>query len=170
LLYFKIIGLLSGNPISTKMIKNINQVYFIISLVLLMSCASSGYNKNSSTQIDQGYGSIDANKNTTAISQIDLSNNQNANITWIELLQRTSGVSVSGHGNDLSIQIRGKKSMSAGNEPLFVLEDKILGNGFSYISFVDANMVKRISVLKDGASASAYGSRGADGVILVTLK
>jgi TonB-dependent SusC/RagA subfamily outer membrane receptor len=31
-------------------------------------------------------------------------------------------------------------------------------------------MVKRISVLKDGASASAYGSRGADGVILVTLK
>ena len=152
------------------MIREITQVLGIISITLLLGCASSGFNRNSSKLIDQGYGSIDANKNTTAISQTDLTNNPNANITWIELLQRTSGVSVSGSGNNLNIQIRAKKSMNSGNEPLFVLDDKILGNGFQYISFVDPNMVKRISILKDGASASAYGSRGADGVILVTLK
>ena len=152
------------------MIKKTAQTMVIISFSLLLSCASSGVNRNSSELIDQGYGRIEASKNTTAISQTDLTNNPNANITWIELLQRTSGVSVSGSGNDLSIQIRAKKSMNSGNEPLFVLDDKILGNGFQYISFVDPNMVKRISILKDGASASAYGSRGADGVILVILK
>jgi len=152
------------------MIRRATQAMVIISISLLLSCASSGVKQNSSELIDQGYGSIESSKNTTAISQTDLSDNQNANITWIELLQSTSGVSVSGYGNNLNIQIRAKKSMNSGNEPLFVLDDKILGNGFQYISFVDPNMVKRISVLKDGASASAYGSRGADGVILVTLK
>lgn len=152
------------------MIRRFSQILVIASLVLALSCASSGVNRNSSVLLDQGYGNIESSKNTTAISQTDLSDNQNANITWIELLQRTSGVSVSGSGNDLNIQIRAKKSMNSGNEPLFVLDDKIVGNGFQYISFVDPNLVKRISILKDGASASAYGSRGADGVILVTLK
>jgi len=135
-----------------------------------MSCAASNPNSNqtNSKQIDQGYGTIEEGKNTTSINQIDVE--ETGAVTWFELLQRTAGVSVSGKGNDLDIQIRASKSMTASHQPLFVLDGQPLGNGFQFISFVDPNMVKRISILKDAASASSYGSRGADGVILVTLK
>ncbi len=135
-----------------------------------VSCSTSSQVQSSGKELDQGYGTIDPNQNTTAIGQIDINENEAASVSWMELLQRTSGVMVTGSGNNLSIQIRGKKSMTSSHEPLFVLDGKPLGNGFQFISFVDPSMVRRISVLKDAASASAYGSRGADGVILVTLK
>lgn len=143
---------------------------FFSAFCLFTSCATSNANRNQTKnkQIDQGYGTVDEGKNTTSISQVDV--DETGAVTWIELLQRTAGVSVSGRGNNLDIQIRASKSMTASHQPLFVLDGKPLGNGFQFISFVDPNMVKRISILKDAASASSYGSRGADGVILVTLK
>ncbi len=143
---------------------------FFFALLLCQSCSTNqAVQKSGQTKIDQGYGEVDASKNTTAISQSDVSN-EDSSRSWMELLQRTSGVTVSGSDNDLSIQIRGKKSMTASNEPLFVVDDRIMGNGFHNVSFINPGLVKRISILKDAAASSAYGSRGADGVILITLK
>lgn len=152
--------------------KKLSVLSTLVFLCLLFhSCSTNqGVRQVQSNEtIDQGYGEIEASKSTTAISQMDVSD-ENSSRSWMELLQRTSGVTVSGSGNQLSIQIRGKKSMTASNEPLFVVDDRIMGNGFHNVSFIDSGMVKRISVLKDAAASSAYGSRGADGVILITLK
>lgn len=70
-----------------------------------------------------------------------------------------------GQGN-VSIQIRGKGTFSgAGSNPL-ILVDGVPGN----MESLDPNTIESVSVLKDAASASIYGSRGANGVILVTTK
>lgn len=137
----------------------------------LLSCSSSKsiVSSNNDEQINQGYGTIDSKNSTTAISEIDMDNEED-NVSWMNLFQRTSGVTVKGDGNDISLQIRAKKTMNSGDQPLFVVDDRIMGNGFHNISFIDPMMVDRISILKDGASTSIYGSRGADGVILITLK
>lgn len=145
-------------------------IILCVTIGLFTSCSTNQVAQHSNqAKIDQGYGEVDATKSTTAISQSDVSN-EDPSRSWMELLQRTSGVTVSGSDNDLSIQIRGKKSMTASHEPLFVVDDRIMGNGFHNVSFINPGLVKRISILKDAAASSAYGSRGADGVILITLK
>lgn len=69
-------------------------------------------------------------------------------------------------GENISIQIRGMGTFSnAGNNPL-ILIDGVEGN----LNNVNPNNIESISVLKDAASASIYGSRAANGVVLVTTK
>ena len=58
-------------------------------------------------------------------------------------------------------------SISASNEPLVVVDGYPMSDG---LSFIDMNDVESIEVLKDAASAAIYGSRGANGVILITTK
>ena len=65
------------------------------------------------------------------------------------------------------IRVRGMGSISASNEPLVVVDGFPMAEG---LSFVDMNDVESIEVLKDAASAAIYGSRGANGVIIVTTK
>ncbi len=65
------------------------------------------------------------------------------------------------------IRVRGMGSLSASNEPLVVIDGYPTEGG---LSFVDMNDVESIEVLKDAASAAIYGSRGANGVILITTK
>ena len=67
-------------------------------------------------------------------------------------------------GEDGSILIRGTRSISAGNDPLIIV-DGITFNGT--LSDINPNDVKEMQVLKDAASASIYGSRAANGVILI---
>ena len=65
------------------------------------------------------------------------------------------------------IRVRGMGSISASNEPLIVVDGYPIEDG---LSMVDMNDVESIEVLKDAASAAIYGSRGANGVILITTK
>jgi TonB-linked SusC/RagA family outer membrane protein len=70
-------------------------------------------------------------------------------------------------GNDLSIIVRGRNSISASNSPL------IIWDGIPYtggISEINPNDVESIEVLKDASAAAIYGSRGSNGVILITSK
>jgi len=70
-------------------------------------------------------------------------------------------------GNNLSILIRGRNSISASNGPL------IIWDGIPYeggISEINPNDVESIEVLKDASAAAIYGSRGSNGVILITSK
>ncbi|PXV69121.1 TonB-linked SusC/RagA family outer membrane protein [Dysgonomonas alginatilytica] len=70
-------------------------------------------------------------------------------------------------GEDATFTVRGEKSLSGGNNPLIIL-DGIPFNG--NITEVDQNSVDNISVLRDASSAAIYGSRAANGVILITTK
>lgn len=70
-------------------------------------------------------------------------------------------------GADPKVQVRGVSSISAGTSPLVVVDGHPLYEGLSFVNMAD---VQSVEVLKDAASAAIYGSRGANGVIIVTTK
>ncbi len=70
-------------------------------------------------------------------------------------------------GASTTIRIRGGNSINAGNEPLYVIDGIIGGGDLSTINPAD---IASIEVLKDASSTAIYGSRGANGVILITTK
>ena len=67
-----------------------------------------------------------------------------------------------------SIRIRGNRSLSATNSPLYVVDGVVLSSGG--IESINPRDIESINVLKDASSTAIYGSRGANGVILVTTK
>ncbi|MDR1407047.1 MAG: TonB-dependent receptor [Tannerella sp.] len=86
-------------------------------------------------------------------------------------------------GSTFSVRIRGGNSINAGNEPLFVVDGVILyGNdatdadvsrvaaNLSPLSGINPNDIESIEVLKDVSATAIYGSRGSNGVIIVTTK
>jgi TonB-linked outer membrane protein, SusC/RagA family len=91
-----------------------------------------------------------------------------------------AGVQVSnGNGQPGSvpdIRIRGIGSINAGSQPLYVVDGvpietfDLTGYGTNTIAGISANDIESISVLKDASSASLYGSRAANGVVLITTK
>jgi TonB-linked SusC/RagA family outer membrane protein len=76
-------------------------------------------------------------------------------------------VSNSQPGSDASIRIRGNNSIQFGTNPIFVVDGVIIDGGFNTLNPDD---IASIDVLKDAASTAIYGSRGANGVVLVTTK
>jgi TonB-dependent SusC/RagA subfamily outer membrane receptor len=112
-------------------------------------------------EINAGYGNISQKDLASPVNTIDGRNRKYASYKNIyEILKGTPGVIVRGN----SVQIQGNSSITAGTEPLYVVDGMIV----STIDDISPVMVENISVLK-GVSASIYGSRGANGVILVTL-
>ncbi|MBP7508772.1 MAG: TonB-dependent receptor [Prolixibacteraceae bacterium] len=68
-------------------------------------------------------------------------------------------------GASMQIRIRGTRSLNASNDPLVVLDGiPFAGN----ISDIDPNTIKSIDILKDASATAIYGSRGANGVIMIT--
>ncbi|MCV9386696.1 SusC/RagA family TonB-linked outer membrane protein [Reichenbachiella ulvae] len=82
---------------------------------------------------------------------------------------RLSGVSITsngGPGEASDIQIRGTSTLNAGTGPLYVVDGQQLDN----IDNINPNDIASVEVLKDGASAAIYGSKSANGVIIITTK
>lgn len=68
-------------------------------------------------------------------------------------------------GSSMQIRIRGQRSLSASNDPLIVLDGiPFMGS----LSDISPNDIKSMDILKDAASTAIYGSRGANGVIMIT--
>ena len=88
----------------------------------------------------------------------------------LEALQgKAAGVDITTNerpGEIGTIRIRGYRSISAGNEPLYVVDGVPLQNGG--IESINPADIKSIDILKDASSTAIYGSRGANGVIIVT--
>ncbi len=82
---------------------------------------------------------------------------------------RTAGVQVAQNsgspGAALSVRIRGTATLGNG-DPLYIVDGIAVGG----LDFLNPNDIESISVLKDGASTAIYGSRGANGVVLITTK
>ncbi|WP_164463681.1 SusC/RagA family TonB-linked outer membrane protein [Chryseobacterium shandongense] len=86
-------------------------------------------------------------------------------------------------GSTFSIQIRGRNSLAQGSEPLFIIDgvpfapgnsninlQNSVANGLSAFSSISPNDIESIEVLKDADATAIYGSRGANGVVLITTK
>ena len=84
---------------------------------------------------------------------------------------RAAGVDVTSNerpGEMGSIRIRGNRSLSAGNSPLYVVDGIPLAAGG--IETINPNDIESIDILKDASATAVFGSRGANGVVLVTTK
>ena len=94
-----------------------------------------------------------------------------ANVNLSQALSGASaGVNVQGSGvagGEPTLSIRGQTSLSASDEPLIVL-DGIIYNGS--ITDININDVESVDILKDASAAAVYGSRSANGVMLITTK
>jgi len=86
-------------------------------------------------------------------------------------------------GAETSIRIRGTSSINAGNEPLYVIDGMLVnsdggdisvggtrGPRISPLSSINPNEIESIEILKDASATAIYGSRGANGVVLITTK
>ncbi len=121
-----------------------------------------------------GYGFQKAGNITSSISAIntkDYSTNGYGNI-YDYLQGRIPGLNVykdTSNPSGYKIVIRGIHTLLGSSDPLVVLNGVPL-SGTSDLNFINPNDVKSIDVLKDAGSAAIYGSRGANGVILITTK
>lgn len=120
-----------------------------------------------------GYGVQKKSHLTGAVSKYSDDNLGNQAVSRLDqaLQGKIAGVSISNvsseAGSAPQVRVRGMGSISASNEPLVVVDGYPMADG---LSFIDMNDVESIEVLKDAASAAIYGSRGANGVILITTK
>jgi TonB-dependent starch-binding outer membrane protein SusC len=122
-----------------------------------------------------GYGTQQKSDLTGAVASVsgeDLENVPTARVDQI-LQGRAPGVQVtqvSGEpGAATSIRIRGGNSIQGNNEPLWVIDGVIVGQNFD-LNNINTNDIASIEILKDATAVSIYGTRGANGVILVTTK
>ena len=140
-----------------------------------------------------GYGTqkkSDLTGAVTSLAQDDLNPGANASVDQL-MLGRAAGVQItqasSAPGGGLAIRIRGASSLNASNEPLYVIDGFPIDNspnlGSGGVAEVGDNQsprnplnalnpadIKSIEILKDASATAIYGSRGANGVILITTK
>jgi TonB-linked SusC/RagA family outer membrane protein len=120
-----------------------------------------------------GYGTQSKRNVTGSIQSVNADELKDAPVTTVaqKLQGKLSGVQINQTtgkpGQGMSVRIRGQASLTAGNDPLYVVDGfPIVGD----ISGMNPNEIESISVLKDASSTSLYGSRAANGVVLVTTK
>jgi TonB-dependent SusC/RagA subfamily outer membrane receptor len=141
-----------------------------------------------------GYGQQQKKDLTTAVSFLSANEIKNVPVNSIDqiltgklagvLVQQTSG----SPGAGLSVRVRGVGSITAGNDPLYVIDGIPISNdnnrgfsannpGSSYaeqpvniLSTLNPTDIESIQVLKDASAAAIYGSRGSNGVVIITTK
>ncbi|MEG2675271.1 MAG: SusC/RagA family TonB-linked outer membrane protein, partial [Muribaculaceae bacterium] len=73
-------------------------------------------------------------------------------------------------GDDPTIRIRGTNTINSGADPIYVVDGTVMTNNLSAFSSINLNDVESVQVLKDASATALYGSRGANGVVLITTK
>lgn len=153
-----------GYKTQSKIVKNFKEP---IKIILL----EEGYTLNETIVI--GYGTQTKRTVTSAITSIkaeDLSG-----YTGSSIEQTISGL-VPGvriqtadatPGGDLNVEVRGIGTVTSGSQPLYIVDGIPMEGG---LASVNPDDVADIQILKDAASTAVYGSRGANGVILITTK
>ncbi|MDQ7948390.1 MAG: TonB-dependent receptor plug domain-containing protein, partial [Pedobacter sp.] len=120
-----------------------------------------------------GYGSVQRKDLTGAVSRVSAEDIKNIPITRVDqMLQgRATGVDVKSTngtpGAGTTIRIRGARSITASNEPLYVIDGLIDATNLNTINPQD---IASIEILKDASATAIYGARAANGVVLVTTK
>lgn len=148
------------------------------------------------TELDEiviiGYGSTTVKDATGAVASVRAEDfNKGIIATPEQLIQgKTAGVQISSTsgapGAGVNIRIRGSNSVRSNNNPLFVVDGIPLSGGATSsggnviglggnpsknpLNFLNPNDIESISILKDASATAIYGSRGANGVVIVTTK
>jgi TonB-dependent starch-binding outer membrane protein SusC len=140
-----------------------------------------------------GYGAVKKKDLTGSVAQVGAADfNKGIYVSPGQLLQgKIAGVLVTGSsgapGAEVSIRIRGNSSIRGGNSPLIVVDGMQLDNGSAKtsinvpgglgntpgidpLSFINPNDIETFDVLKDASATAIYGSRGSNGVIMITTK
>ena len=140
-----------------------------------------------------GYGTVRKSDLTGAVSSVELSENEAREFSTVDqILQgRAAGVQVTQNtgspGSGISVRIRGTNSLRGNNEPLYVVDGIIvssagedvnpaggIGNSGQEVqnglNGLNPRDIESIEVLKDASATAIYGSRGANGVVLITTK
>lgn len=141
-----------------------------ISLLILIallagSCGSTrGYIPvdDSEEDVNLGYQKVRRRDSTSATSTVKVKRGSGYSNIYEYLQGRVAGLEVNG----TTLRIRGDRSILGSNEPL-ILVDGVVTDDIGYIT---PDEVERIDVLKDASSTAIYGSRGANGVILITTR
>lgn len=122
-----------------------------------------------------GYGTqrkSDLTGSVSSVSAEDITANPVSRVDQA-LQGRAAGVQVTqvsgAPGAATAIRVRGGNSISGSNEPLWVIDGIVVGTNFN-LNNINSNDIKSIEILKDASSIAIYGSRGANGVVLVTTK
>jgi TonB-dependent SusC/RagA subfamily outer membrane receptor len=134
-----------------------------------------------------GYGTQERKNLTGSVASVSADDIKNIPIVSVDqaLQGRAAGVQVTQNsgtpGGGIAVRVRGANSISAGSEPLYVVDGVPINTG-SYsgiavgnqqtnaLSDLNPNDIASIEVLKDAAAASIYGSRAGNGVVLITTK
>ena len=123
-----------------------------------------------------GYGTVKKQDLTTAVSVVsnedmklrpvsEASGFIQGKVAGVQV-QQTSGLP----GGGMTVRIRGASSIASSNDPLYVVDGVPVGEGSYAIAYLSPNDIESMSILKDASSAAIYGSRAANGVVLITTK
>jgi TonB-linked SusC/RagA family outer membrane protein len=120
-----------------------------------------------------GYGTVRKKDLTGSVASVNSSKlAERSSFSAAQAIQgKAAGVVVqqqkASPGEDAKVMIRGNRSLKATNEPLYVVDGVPLVVGLSEISQSD---IESMDILKDASATAIYGSRGANGVVLITTK
>jgi TonB-linked SusC/RagA family outer membrane protein len=130
-----------------------------------------------------GYGQVRKSDLTGAVATVPVEEIRKVAVTSLDqaLQGRAAGVQITQNsgapGGSTSIRIRGGNSIQGDNEPLYVIDGipfkndgASSGSSFNVLSTLNPSDIESISVLKDASSTAIYGSRGANGVVIITTK
>ncbi len=122
-------------------------------------------NNAGDTMLDLGYGAVAKKNNTYSVGYMDMKGAENYTDLKGYIQSRVAGVTFFGN----QLVIRGINSINSGIEALIVVDGTAYTDFATVNSFLNPRDIESISVLKD-SSASIYGARGANGVVLITTK
>lgn len=134
-----------------------------------------------------GYGSSNRSEVTGALTTVSAADIRNSPVAGVDaMLQgKASGVQVTQNagnpGNGISVRVRGSSSITASNQPLYVVDGAPIqtddfsqvgmgGQDMTAVTNLNPDEIETITILKDAASAGIYGSRASNGVVLITTK
>ena len=129
---------------------------------------------NTQDQISVGFGSQSKNEMTSTVAQVGGEAIGNQPVQNLEQASqgRASGVFVQNNGGKLgqgsTVRVRGGSSLTGSNQPLYVVDGVPLTSNSQ--SEINPNNIASMEILKDASAAAMYGSRAANGVVLITTK
>ncbi len=159
----KTVEVLATSNVNVKMVDNTNELETVLVI---------------------GYGTSTKRKSTDAIAKVSAKDIEQIPVATVQnaLVGKLAGVQITQTNGKveggISVRVRGAASISAGKEPLYVLDGIPLvttnesnnGAPTNPLVTLSPNEIESIDVLKDASSAAIYGARGANGVVIITTK
>ena len=148
---------------------------FLFTVAIIAACSSSkstttSANSTSNNVIDDGYQQVLAKDTNQSYSTVNPNEERRSNLSFGDMLRRLPGVQVSGQGQNIRVKVSGTDSFMSNTDPLFVLNGTSVGTNVAQITgTINPNDITSLRVLK-GSDAAIYGTRGANGVILIRTK